>query len=229
MEKRYNILIVEDEFLNAQLIEQTIEKLGHNVISVTTNAKDSYEIIKNNQVDLIFMDINIEGSVDGILCAKEINKFQNIPIIYATAYSNSDTIKKAANTNIFGYLIKPFDDRDIEATLNVALISIEKEKNKNSSNNIIDFGNNYIYFIDTKSLYIDNKIVNFTKKEIKLFELLIKNINMVTSYELLRENIWEDKEVVNSTIRDSFLRLRKKIPFLNIENITGLGYILKKD
>jgi len=227
MKSNLNILIVEDEYINAQLIEQSVENLGHKVTAITSNAQDSYDVVKKSCIDLIFMDINLEGSIDGISCAKKLNQYKNIPIIYTTAYSDTNTIKEASQTNIYGYLIKPFDDRDIEATLNVAIASIEK--NRKELGNIIDLKNCYIYSMDTKLFTINGEIIPLTKKEKELLEFLIKNSNNVISYDLFRQIVWNDKIVADSTIREIILRLRKKAPLLHIENIVGLGYIFKND
>jgi len=223
----FNILIVEDECINAQLIEQSVKSLGHKIVAITTNAQDSYTIVKNNPIDLIFMDINLEGSTNGISCAKELNKYKNIPIIYTTAYADTKTINDASQTNIYGYLIKPFDDRDIEATLNVAIASIDK--NKKELGNIIDLKNSYVYSLDTKLFTINDEIIPLTKKEKELLAFLIKNPNSVISYDLFRHLIWNDKAVADSTIREVILRLRKKAPLLHIENMIGLGYIYKNE
>ncbi len=227
MKGNLNILIIEDEYINAQLIEQSVKNLGHKVIAITSNVQDSYDIVKKSCIDLIFMDINLEGLVDGISCAKELNEHKNIPIIYTTAYSDTATIKEANQTNIYGYLIKPFDDRDIEATLNVAITSIEK--NRKELGNIIDLKNCYIYSMDTKLFTINDEVIPLTKKEKELLEFLIKNSNSVISYDLFRQIVWNNKIVADSTIREIILRLRKKAPLLHIENIVGLGYIFKND
>lgn len=227
MQGSFNILIIEDEFINAHIIEQTVSTLGHNVVAITTNAKDAYDVVQNHCIDLIFMDINLDGSVDGIACAKELMKYKNIPIIYTTAYSDTKTIQEASQTNIYGYLIKPFDDRDIEAALNVAIVSIEK--NKQRLDGKIDLKNEYTYSTQTKLLTIKDKIISLTAKESELLEFFIQNQNSVTSCDTLRQCIWNEKIVADSTLREVILRLRKKAPLLDIENIVGLGYIFKNE
>lgn len=117
----YNILIVEDEFINAQFIEKSVLKLGYNIIDTVETGQEALEVIKEETIHIVFMDINLEGNMDGIQCAKCINKNKNIPIIYTTAFSDSQTIDQATDTNLFGYLIKPFDHHDIEAVLNLTI------------------------------------------------------------------------------------------------------------
>lgn len=227
MQDSYDVLIIEDQFINAQLIEQTVSALGHNVVAVTTNAQDAYDVVQKHCIDLIFMDINLEGPVDGISCAKELMKYKNIPIIYTTAYSDTKTIKEASQTNIYGYLIKPFDDRDIEAALNVAMVSIEKSAQRLDGK--VDLKNEYTYSTQTKLLTIEDNIISLTAKESELLEFFIQNQNCVMSCDTLRECIWNEKIVADSTLREVILRLRKKAPLLDIENIVGLGYIFKNE
>lgn len=227
MQDSFNILIIEDEFINAQLIAQTVYNLGHKVVATSTNAQDAYAVVQDHCIDLIFMDINLEGSVDGIACAKELMKHKNIPIIYTTAYSDTKTIKEASETNIYGYLIKPFDDRDIEAALNVAIVSIEK--NKQRLDGKIDLKNGYEYSMQTKLLTINNKLVPLTAKESALLEFFIQNQNAIMSYDILIESVWKKKTVADSTVREVILRLRKKAPLLDIKNIVRLGYIFTNE
>lgn len=229
--RKYNILIVEDEFVNAHFTSQTITKLGHNVIGIAVSAEEAFEYARNNKLDLVFMDINIEGSIDGIICARMLNKIDTIPIIYMTAYGDSSTIEEASSTNVYGYLIKPFDEKDIEATLNVAvkiLDSLHPSSKQNTSPTFVEFKNNYLYNLKTKTFTIDDVVLSLTNKESQTLHLLCLNINQNVSYDLLQEHVWKEKIVANSTIRDTILRLRKKIPFLHIDNIVGVGYSLKK-
>ncbi len=231
--KQYDILIVEDEYINAKSIENTLISLNQNVVAIVTNANDAIENVKNNNVDLVFMDINIDGAIDGIMCANLINQLYSIPIIYMTAYGDSQTIDEASDTNLYGYLIKPFDARDVEASLNVVLKILSNRNNLSEEykevTTTIELVDNYIYNFKTQTLTINNIIVELTKKEILTLHLFCLNINQNISYELLIEYVWNNKSIINSTIRDTVSRIRKKAPLLHIESISGLGYCLKKE
>ncbi|MEA2051136.1 MAG: response regulator [Campylobacterota bacterium] len=229
--KEYNILIVEDEFITAKFIKDVLLTLSHNVIAIVKTANEAIDVVKSNNIDLIFMDINIDGAVDGIMCASMINQIKSIPIIYITAYGDSQTIKEVGDTNMYGYLIKPFDENDLEASLNVALRIISNTTQTTSQqvpSYILELRDNYIYNFQTKTLTINNNVVEFTNKEILLFHILCLNINQNISYNLLLEYVWESKSITQSTIRDTLSRVRKKAPLLDIENIVGMGYCLKK-
>lgn len=222
-----SILIVEDEYSNAQYLKAVLKKLNYNSPFLATNATNALEITKENKIDIIFMDINLEGSIDGIFCAHMINEKNNIPIIFTTAYDESDTINDAMDTNIYGYLIKPFNYKDVEITLNIALKRAFQSNHIIEEKQKIDLTNGYLYLRDKKTLLHDNSPINLTKKESLVLDLLVKNINQIISYETLKEYIWEDKEIADSTIRDTILRLRKKTPKLHLDNVSSIGYLLK--
>jgi len=228
---QYNILIVEDEFINAQFIKKAVLKLGHNVIDTVETGQEALEVIKEEEIHVVFMDINLEGNMDGIQCAKLINQNKNIPIIYTTAFSDSQTIDEATNTNLFGYLIKPYDFHDIEAILKLTLKqnSIKKQATNNTDTQpFIKLNERYKFYVKTKTLLKNDKPVKLTQKECATFYCLFQNLNQIVSTAYLTEYVWDNKPISSSTIRDTILRLRKKIPDLSIQNISGLGYTLKK-
>lgn len=104
-----NILIVEDEFIIAILIEKQINKLGYNVIAKATNGQKTIDIVKENNCDLVLMDIKILGDLDGVQTMQEIRTFSDIPVIYITGNSDPTTREKAMETNPAGYIIKPIE------------------------------------------------------------------------------------------------------------------------
>jgi len=228
---QYNILIVEDEFINAQFIEKAILKLGHTVVETVETGHEALEVIEKEKIDIIFMDINLEGKMDGITCAKEINQKKTIPIIYTTAFSDSQTIDEATDTNLFGYLIKPYDFNDIEAILKLTIkknYSKKQRSNEKNTQPFIELGECYHYYIETQTLMKDEKPVELTRKESAVFYYLFKNLNQTVSAEYLNQYVWNNKSISPSTIRDTILRLRKKVPGLSIQTFSGLGYSLEK-
>ena len=226
---KYNILIVEDEFINMEFVKNIVIDLGHDIVGCVTNIKDALDIAKKDEVDIAFMDINLEGDIDGILGAKLLNRDKDVAIIYMSAFGDRETILNALDTNIYGYLHKPFDIRDIESTLAIAIKRAFKEKKigNKTMQNYIKFGDGYIYNISTKTLTIDSIQIDLTKQESKVLYYLIQNINQNLSYLNLRENVWDGKDIANSTIRDIISKLRKKTSLLDIVNIVGIGYCLR--
>lgn len=221
-----HILIVEDEIIATEYLKEILLSMGVKNIYTVNNAKEALEILQSNSADIIFMDININGPIDGITCAKEITYRYNTPIIFTTAYKDKQTIQEASETNIYGYLIKPFSQEDVFAAVSIVYKTVNK-RDKTASTNKINLAD-YIYDTENKTIYENGIVINLTVKEELILSILTKNINQNTSYEELKQKIWDDKNISDSTIRDSVSRLRKKLPKLNIDNISGYGYVLKK-
>ena len=230
----YNILIVEDEIFSSQYLINILKKLNYKNIFEATNHDEALDIIQSNHIDLIFMDINIDGVIDGITSAHILNEKYFLPIIYTSAYGDSSTISDASDTNIFGYLVKPFEVSDVEAALRVAFKLIKKHNpihNPTKLENkytVIELADNQTYDTEKRTYFIEGIPVILTKNEISILDIFAHNINRNITYEELNESIWNNTEVSLSTIRDAISRFRKKAPLINIKNIVGYGYILEK-
>ncbi len=115
------ILIVEDDAIVAMTIEDSLHEMGYSVVGRAANANDAIRLAGDEKPDLILMDIRIQGDRDGIEAAGEINRSNNIPIIYLTAYSDNETIRRAAKTQPYGFLTKPFRQKEMYSTIEIAL------------------------------------------------------------------------------------------------------------
>lgn len=232
----YHILIVEDEWINAAFTKEALLALGHHVVGIYSSSDAILPVIKSNQqIDIVFMDININGSIDGINLAKHISSIRDIPIVYITAFSDSTTLDEACETNIYGFITKPYTKLDIEVSLGVAFQRILKEKEKEKKDSIkhetntrLELGNAYYYDLGNARLYHKGKYIQCTNNESKLLHLFCCHYNRVVSLDEIRLTIWRDKDIGISAIRDTILRIRKKLPQIHIESVSGIGYILKK-
>jgi len=224
--RQQDILIVEDELLNAKFLEDILITLGHKVVGVASSADRALEIFRESKVDFVFMDINLSGVIDGIQCAKLLNDHRDVPIIFVTGFGESDIIAEASETNLYGYLIKPYDERDIEAVLSVAIHkynALPKIENRES----IKLAEGYYYDKQNKILFHHQNEIKLTKKEVGLLDFLVLHINQHLSYDSILQDVWEDKNISHSAIRDTVLRIRKKAPLLQLDNIAGVGYCLR--
>jgi signal transduction histidine kinase len=120
-EKAINILIVEDELLIAKNLSHKLESLGYQIVGIVSCGADAIQRAGEMKPDLILMDIVIKGDMDGIETAVIINQKFDIPIIYTTAYADDETLQRAENTGSYGYLLKPFKQRELHATIKIAL------------------------------------------------------------------------------------------------------------
>lgn len=119
--KKARILVVEDEVIIAIQLEEKLKSLGYEVTSTVNNADDAIQKVENDKPDLILMDIHIQGDKDGIETAAIIRERSKIPVVFSTAYLDEERIERARITMPFGYLRKPFQERDLKLTLELAL------------------------------------------------------------------------------------------------------------
>lgn len=132
------ILIVEDERIVARDIEKRLKKLGYRVIASVASGEEALVQTALTLPDLILMDIQLRGELDGIQAAEQIHTDFDIPVVFLTAYADEETLQRAKVTEPFGYIVKPFDERDLHAAIEVALrrrlaeaairVALEKER-----------------------------------------------------------------------------------------------------
>jgi PAS domain S-box-containing protein len=115
------ILVVEDDRVVARDIQQQLVKNGHTVVGVTDCGEDAVALALERQPELVLMDIRLQGDLDGVDAAAQIRSRCQIPIIYLTAHADEQTVKRAAATQPFGYLIKPFEDSQLLTSIEIAL------------------------------------------------------------------------------------------------------------
>ncbi|HAE23600.1 MAG TPA: hypothetical protein DCG47_14970 [Spirochaetaceae bacterium] len=115
------ILIVEDEALAGMELRETLEKFGYRVPEVLKRGEDVPESIVVHKPDLILMDIRLKGFQDGIETAYMVGGEFDVPFIFLSAYSDDETLSRALETRAYGYLVKPFDEKTLRTTLELAL------------------------------------------------------------------------------------------------------------
>jgi len=128
MEPNRRILIAEDESVIAIDITRTLERLSYKVIGYCRTGRDVITKAGEQKPDLILMDIMLEGDITGIEAAEEIMKLYNIPVIYLTAFADPVTLEKAKLTEPFGYILKPYDERTLNTSIEMALYKNEINK-----------------------------------------------------------------------------------------------------
>jgi len=126
--KKYNILVVEDDALIAANLVHTLSSLGFAVRDPVATGQDAISAVKNQQPDLVLMDIELLGEMDGIETAEKIRAIADIPIVYLTAYSDDLRIKQARITEPYGYIVKPTHNRELYATIEMALYKHELDR-----------------------------------------------------------------------------------------------------
>lgn len=119
--KEANILLVEDEQIAAMDIREMIEQADYTVATVVDTADSAIDALDEHSIDLVIMDIRLNGSRDGIDAVEEINEQYDIPVVYLTAHSDDDTLQRAKKTNPAGFLVKPVTEADLRTTIEMVL------------------------------------------------------------------------------------------------------------
>ena len=122
------ILIVEDEIIIAYGIQQTLMRLGYQALEPVNSSDEALQVLSSQPVDLILMDINIKGDTDGIATALVIREQFGLPVVFLTALSDDTTLNRAKVARPYGYLLKPFDDKDLKTQLEIALYNYSQRE-----------------------------------------------------------------------------------------------------
>lgn len=115
------ILVVEDERIVAMDLADTLNEMGYSVIAVTARGEDAVQRAEELSPDLILMDVHLAGTLDGIQTAELIRRNFDVPVVYLTAHSDVETVRRAAATAVCGYLVKPFRSPDLHCAIEIAL------------------------------------------------------------------------------------------------------------
>jgi signal transduction histidine kinase len=220
-----NILIVEDELLIAKNLAHKLEKLGYKIVDIVSSGADAIQRAVEIQPDLILMDIVIKGDIDGIETAAIINQKLDIPIVYTTAYADDETLQRAENTGSYGYLLKPFKERELHATIKIAL---SKHKEAVRMQKIISLAASTS---ENKSRFISMAYhdLNTPLTTIQLSAEMLEDCELQNNLESTNKNVTRIKKAVSSMseLLEDILILSKaelgKIP-LNLKPINVIEF-----
>lgn len=115
------VMIVEDEPLIAQDIAAILESYDYSIAGIFHSPEMARQFLKNNTPDIAILDVNLNAETDGIALGEFIMKHHEFPILYLTAYADKKTIDRAKHTQPMGYIVKPFDEKDIYTSIEIAL------------------------------------------------------------------------------------------------------------
>lgn len=213
-----SILIVEDNEVIVKGLRYLLEQEKFKV-SVCKNAKETMDAVGKQDIDLVVLDITLPDG-DGFELCKYIKQYTDIPIIFLTAKDEEQDVVKGFDLGAEDYIIKPFRNRELLSRINNVLRRFSRESNEILYKKIR-------INLDEKSVYIDNKNVEFTGLEFKILVLLFTNIGKTITREQILEKIWD---VAGNFVNDNTLtvyikRIRDKLGEADyIKTIKGIGY-----
>ncbi|MDE5946238.1 MAG: response regulator transcription factor [Oscillospiraceae bacterium] len=218
----YKILVADDEENIVSLLKDFFEINDYDVITAYSG-KEAIEKSMQNP-DIILLDINMPDG-DGLEVCEKIRNYVSCPILFLTArIEDSDKIRGFASGGD-DYIIKPFSIDELGARVSA---HIRRDHRIQKNTNIKFFGNLAINYTE-KSVSVDNRVIDFTKKEYQIIELLSINYGQIFDKERIYEKIWGyDAEGNSSVVAEHIRRIRTKLSVYNeeyhIETIWGMGY-----
>jgi PAS domain S-box-containing protein/putative nucleotidyltransferase with HDIG domain len=168
------ILVVEDERIVAEDIRLRLKGLGYTISGMAFSGEQAVKKAEETRPDLVLMDIVLEGQMDGIEAASLVRSRFGIPVVYLTAYADDKTLERAKMSEPFGYLLKPFEDRDLKTTIEMALYKSRMERllreNEKKYRGVVENVHEAIYILTANGFQYVNpafeKLTGFKKEEI---------------------------------------------------------------
>ncbi|NVJ53624.1 MAG: response regulator transcription factor [Campylobacteraceae bacterium] len=224
MENSYSVLYAEDDENVRKNYVLYLEKYFDKIYEAS-DGLEALNLYKDKKPNILLLDITMPH-LNGLEVIKKIREVdQTTPIIVLSAHSHKEYLFEAIKLNLVDYLIKPINRNEFKEVIEN---SFERLKNDTVNDEDKVVINNKCYW-DARSriLFFKEKIVDLTKNERILFELLLNKKNQIVKPEEISSYVWNTENNVNdASIRNLVKRLRKKLPVDIIDSIYGSGYIL---
>ncbi len=221
-----NIIIVEDEIITQHFLQEILTSKSVTIVACLDNAQDTLKTFQELPCDMILMDLDILGAMDGLTLARKLLIKKKIPIIFITAYSDEETRQEALDLSPYGFIPKPFTAKEVLESVELGYRKFQNGNTKQTVSTDLILTNSYKFSFQTNLLYHKDQIVPLSEKEAKLLSLLAKNHQRVVSSETITKELWGDKETSNSNLRNFIYKLRKMTIGLEISSSYNSGYIL---
>lgn len=228
---RFNIYVVEDMAVSRQALELKLLKNNHLIAGSSASAEQAWNEIKvNAEIDLVLIDIHLAGEKDGIWLAQQIRSSLDLPFVFLTAFGDDRTLEKVADTKPDGYLMKPYQDSTLRATISIAVNKKRNQVSNSSGKEVLELkegyetvylapdkihymqsdGNYVHFFLDGKSHLIRGKLDSFLEDLNPNVFLKVHQRYVVNRHKITKLGI--DHLFVLDTEIPISRRLRKNLP-----------------
>jgi len=163
------VMVVEDEAITQRYLVNILEASGVDFIKCFDSADDVLREIKEKTYDMILMDINIKGSIDGIRLAKHILKEYCLPIVFISAYSDEETLDEVLELAPYGFVTKPFSSNEVLASIKIAykrFLTFEGQKKEDEKDHMVMITEHYLYSLENSALYVDGKMADLNASSV---------------------------------------------------------------
>ena len=225
MDAKGHLLIVDDNFINRDLLSRRLKHEGY-TIEIAENGVEAYNVYQKEEINLLVLDVMMPKK-DGFTLAKEIRmEDDSIPIIFLTAKSQTQDVVEGFTIGGNDYLKKPFSMEELIVRINNLLDRTKVQK----TSEILKIGSFVFNFPKQTLQYNDDSSIQLTHREAHLLFHLIKNKNEVLERSLILNKLWGNDDFFNARSMDVFItKLRKKLnqdKTIQIVNVRGFGYKL---
>lgn len=219
-----NVLVVEDESIVSKDIQHSLKKLGYNVVGSSATGEKAIELARQENPDIILMDIMLKGEMNGIETADIIRQEMRIPIIFLTAYADESTLTKAKITEPYGYIIKPFKEIDLHTSIEMAIYKHSKEQEVMKERDLL-----YAIVESKESAAAGFIFVKSNSKLVKLKNEDIYFIEALKDYVVIHTR--DTRYTIHSTMKDieskmgtdEFIRVHRSF-IVRLDKIASIEY-----
>lgn len=220
---KVKVFVVEDESIVSKDIQNSLIKIGYEVVGSSATGEKAIEDIQNSSPDIVLMDIMLKGEINGIETAEIVRNNFSIPIIFLTAYADEDTLHKAKITEPHGYILKPFKEIDLQTSIEMAIYKHQKEqvviKERDFLFSVVDNNTNIHEFIFVKA---SSRLVKINTKDIFFIEALKDYvvINTVDTRYTIHSTM---KEIEQKMGKKDFVRVHRSF-IVRLDKIANIDY-----
>jgi PAS domain S-box-containing protein len=186
-------MVVEDEGLVAMQIKDALETLGYEVPAVAPSGEEAVGAVSSCEPDLVVMDIQLKGALNGIEAARRIRATLKVPIVYLTAYSDMETLEMADLTDPYGYVLKPFDEKNLHAVIQMALLKSRRLRASRNSE---------MWVSAIPSSMSDAVLICDTKGEVKFLNPAAEALLGLKQEQVFQKRLFEVLTLIDSVSRE---------------------------
>ena len=227
------VIIVEDEVVTQRYLKDIMDQINVDVVGCFNNGEDTLKALQKDECDMILMDINIKGSMDGLRLTKRILDVYMVPVIFITAHNDTQTFEEVLLLSPYGFMAKPFSQKELEITMQIAykrFLVHETEFSNEAEESIEIIINDYFTYVVSKStLYYKGESTKLSLKQSRLIELLCKNLNHEVSNESIKMYVWDGDIVTDASLRTLIYKTRKVLPKLSLMSCNKQGYSIMEN
>lgn len=173
------ILVVEDELIVADYIRKSLQNMGYSVPAIASSGEKALLEAERTCPDLVLMDIVLEGEIDGIEAAHQIHSRFNIPVVFLTAYSDDEIMERAKIIEPFGYVIKPFNERELQINIEIALYKHKMEEElRKYRGNLEELVKERTAELEEKNANLQTILKGFVNQENRMADIKKKNMEL---------------------------------------------------